>query len=38
MVTVDHKRRKGLGPKQSLLFAALCRGTRKLVLTYNFMF
>ncbi len=22
MVTVDHKRRKGLGPKQSLLFAA----------------
>ena len=22
MVTVDHKRRKGLGPKQSLVFAA----------------
>ena len=22
MVTVDHKRRKGLGPKQSLVFVA----------------
>ena len=29
MVTVDHKRRKGLGPKQSLVFAAFADSSLK---------
>lgn len=29
MVTVDHKRRKGLGPKQSLVFAAFADSSPK---------
>ena len=29
MVTVDHKRPKGLGPKQSLVFVAFADGGNK---------
>ena len=37
IVTVDHKRRKGLGPKQSLVFSVFAEELG-FSLTYNFCF